>query len=234
MTRELLVKMSGIAMLLVALAASPVFAQESEWKNAPGYVTVFGGPVWSGGNSSGNVVFEGGARIVRHVMVFGNVGRFSDLQKDFEPTVDAATTSLSSQGIDVISEGTLPAWYGVGGVRAEIPANKHLLPYALGGIGGARLNPTPKLTFSSGVMPDGSGPDVGTDVTPALESAGSISVPAASTAFMYMLGGGAQIPVVRHWAADVGYRYSRIAADSTLSADALNTNAMTFGFGYRF
>jgi hypothetical protein len=32
----------------------------------------------------------------------------------------------------------------------------------------------------------------------------------------------------------VGYRYSRIAADSTLSADALGTSTMTLGFGYRF
>ena len=55
-----------------------------------------------------------------------------------------------------------------------------------------------------------------------------------STALMLMLGGGAQVPLASHWAADLGYRYSRIAADSTLSATALNTNLMTFGFGYRF
>jgi opacity protein-like surface antigen len=83
-------------------------------------------------------------------------------------------------------------------------------------------------------MPDGSTPAVGTDVTPALESAGSFTSPPESTAFLFLLGGGAQLPIVRHWAADVGYRYSRIAADTTLSANALNTNAMTFGFAYRF
>jgi opacity protein-like surface antigen len=37
-----------------------------------------------------------------------------------------------------------------------------------------------------------------------------------------------------HWTADIGYRYSRIAADTTLSATPFNTNVMTFGFGYRF
>jgi len=51
---------------------------------------------------------------------------------------------------------------------------------------------------------------------------------------MFTLGGGMQIPVTRHWAGDVGYRYSRIAADDSLSASALNINGMTFGFGYRF
>ena len=45
---------------------------------------------------------------------------------------------------------------------------------------------------------------------------------------------GVAVPLVPHWAVDVGYRYSRIAADTTLSATGLNTNVMTFGFGYRF
>jgi opacity protein-like surface antigen len=56
----------------------------------------------------------------------------------------------------------------------------------------------------------------------------------ASTAFMFTFGGGVQVPVVPHWVLDAGYRYSRIAADSTLSASPLNANGMTFGFGYRF
>jgi opacity protein-like surface antigen len=51
---------------------------------------------------------------------------------------------------------------------------------------------------------------------------------------MFSLGGGMQVPVAPHWVADVGYRYSRIAADSTLSASALNANGMTIGVGYRF
>jgi opacity protein-like surface antigen len=51
---------------------------------------------------------------------------------------------------------------------------------------------------------------------------------------MYTLGGGVQMPVAQHWAADLGYRYSRIAADTALNSGALGTNAMTFGFGYRF
>ena len=33
---------------------------------------------------------------------------------------------------------------------------------------------------------------------------------------MYTLGGGVQVPVAQHWAADLGYRYSRIAADTAL------------------
>jgi opacity protein-like surface antigen len=51
---------------------------------------------------------------------------------------------------------------------------------------------------------------------------------------MLRLGGGAQVPLSSHWMVDGGYRYSRIAASSTLSSAALNTNGLTVGFGYRF
>ncbi len=51
---------------------------------------------------------------------------------------------------------------------------------------------------------------------------------------MFTLGGGAQILVAPHWAVDAGYRYSHIAADTTLSASPLMTNGLTFGVGYRF
>jgi opacity protein-like surface antigen len=43
-----------------------------------------------------------------------------------------------------------------------------------------------------------------------------------------------QTLVAPHWVVDVGYRYSRLAADTTLSASPLNTNGLTFGVGYRF
>jgi opacity protein-like surface antigen len=219
---------------MVALAAGPLVAQESGGQNARGYVSAFGGAVWAGGSSTSSVLFEGGARVAPHIMVFTNVGRFTNLQAELQPTLDAATTQLSGEGLGITGGGTLPAWYGIGGVRAEIPANRHALPYVLGGLGGARLNPSTQLMFSSGTMPDGSVPAVGTDVTTVLVSAGSFTTPPASTAFMFMLGGGVQVPLVPHWAVDVGYRYSRILADTTLSTSPLNTNAMTFGFGYRF
>lgn len=220
--------------LAVVAAAAPAFAQEPGIQQANGYTSAFGGAVWAGGNSTGSVLFEGGARIAPHIMGFGNVGRFSDLRADLNATLDSAKSSLSNQGFGIIDESTLPAWYGIGGVRAEMFATKRALPYVLGGIGAARLDPTTRFTFSSGILPDGSAPSVGTDVTATLESMGSLSEPASSTAFMFMLGGGAQIPLASRWAADVGYRYSRIAADDALSATALNTNAITFGVGYRF
>lgn len=219
---------------LVALTAAPAMAQEKGGQDPGGYVSGFGGAAWSAGNSTSSVLFEGGVRVAPHLMAFTNVGRFTNLLGDLQPTLDAATTALSQQGVMVTSGGALPAWYGIGGLRAEIPAGTHAFPYVLGGVGAARLNPTPQFTFASGVLPDGLTPDVGTDVTSTLTTLGSFTAPPPSSAFMFMFGGGVQVPLMPHWAVDVGYRYSRIAADTTLSAGPLNTNVMTFGFGYRF
>jgi opacity protein-like surface antigen len=228
------VQVLSLVAMFVATVAAPSFAQEKRAQDPNGYVSGFGGAAWADGNSTGSVLFEGGVRIAPHVTAFGNVGRFANLQGDLQPTLDAATNALSEQGLGVTSGGTLPAWYGVGGLRAEFPASAHALPYVLGGLGAARLNPAAQFTYASGTMPDGLIPAVGTDVTSTLVALGSYAAPPASNALMFTLGGGVEIPTMSHWSVDLGYRYSRIAADTTLSATALNTNAMTFGFGYRF
>jgi len=224
-----------IAMTVALLGVAPLFAQENGEQDARGFVTGLGGFTVSAGNTSGDFRVEGGVRVAPHLMVFGNVGRFGDLQGDLQPTLDATTTALATnQGLTVLGNGSLPASYVTGGLRVEVPTNTRVLPYVLGSVGVARLNPTAEFTFSSGTMPDGSTPAAGTDVTAALTTSGSFTAPPASTAFMFTLGGGIQVPVVPHWVADVGYRYSRIAADSTLNASPLNANGMTFGIGYRF
>ena len=224
-----------IAATVTLLTAAPLFAQESGEQAERGYVTGLGGFATGVGATTGDVSIEGGIRIAPHVMVFGTVGRFGNLQADLQPTLDTATAALTAnQGLSVIGGGNLPASYFVGGLRAAVPTHSRVSPYILGGVGVARLSPSPQFTFSSGTLPDGSTPAVGTDVTAAIISSGNFTAPPSSSAFMFTLGGGVQVPVARHWVADAGYRYSRIAADSTLSASALNASGMTFGFGYRF
>jgi opacity protein-like surface antigen len=134
----------------------------------------------------------------------------------------------------LIGGGSVPASYVGGGLRVEVPTHSRVAPYILGAIGAARLNPTAQFTFSSGTMPDGSTPTVGADVTSAIVATGNFTAPLSSTAAMYTFGGGFQVPLAPHWVVDAGYRYSRITADSTLSASPLNTNGMALGFGYRF
>ena len=228
-------RMVMTALTVTLLTAGPLFAQDHKGgSDARGYVAGLGGFATSLGNTSGDITAEAGARIAPHVMVFGNIGRFSNLQADLQPTLDSATAALENQGIAVIGAGTLPAWYGTGGLRVEVPTGSRAWPYVLGSMGVARINPTPKFTFSGGTLPDGTNPDIGTAVTDAIVTAGDFTAPPASNAFMFTLGGGGQVRFSTRWVFDAGYRYSRIAADSTLSASPLNTNGMTFGFGYRF
>lgn len=169
-------------------------------------------------------------------LIFGSVGTFGDLHTDLQPQVDATTASLSTdQGLDVSGTATVPAWYGSTGLRARIPLRGPVSPYVLGGIGFARLNPTAQFTFSGGVMPDGSTPALGADVTSAVVETGIFAQPPASTQLLWTTGGGADIAMGAHLALDAGYRYTRINADTSISsASALNANGLTFGVGYRF
>ncbi len=224
---------------LSVATATPLVAQErnagGDWENAGGYVSGMGGFASATGHTTGDVLVEGGVRVAPHVMVIGNLGYFHNLLTDLQPTLDTTTAALSNnQGLVLNGSGTLPAWYGTGGFRVEIPASKMVLPYVLATAGAARLEPKARFTFASGTLPDGSTPDLGQDVTESIVTAGDFSAPPASYAFMVTIGGGVQIPVASRWVLDAGYRYSRIAADSTLSASPLNTNGMAFGLGYRF
>ena len=189
------------------LPAAPLLAQTER-----AYVTGVGGFAASTETTSGNVVGEVGVRIAPHLLVFGNLGQFHNLQpSDAQPAVDGTTATLAgTTGLNVIGTARVPAWYSVGGVRYEVPTRGRVLPYVLGGIGVARLTPTAQFTFASGTLPDGSTPAVGADVTSQLVTAGYFTTPAATNAFMYSLGTGVEVPV------------------------ALNAQGLTFGFGYRF
>lgn len=217
------------------LATAPLFAQDNGAQDPRGYVTGLGGFASSIGNVTGDVLFEGGVRIAPHVMVIGNIGRFGNLQADLQPTLDTATNALAvNEGLSVVGGGSLPATFVTGGLRGEFPTGTRFTPYVLGTVGIAHLSPAAQFTFSSGVLPDGTTPAVGQDVTTTITSAGVFTAPPSSNALMFTLGGGLEVPVAPHWVVDAGYRYSRIGADSTLSASPLATNGMTFGVGFRF
>ena len=123
----------------------------------------------------------------------------------------------------------MPALYSVGGVRYELPRQSRFAPYVLGGIGVARMSPTAEFSYASGPLPDGSTPSVGDDVTSQIVAAGDFTAPAATTAFMYTLGGGVDVPVTRSWSVDAGYRFSRINSDTPVNVQGIN-----FGVGFRF
>lgn len=207
------------------LTAAPLFAQSER-----GYVRGIGGFTTTADVTSGDVLGEAGARVAPHVSIFGDVGQFHNLQpSEVQPAVDTTVATLSSSiGLNVLGTGRVPAWYSLGGVRIE-GSGKRVTPYVLGGVGVARLTPKAQFTYSSGTLPDGSTPAAGDDVTTALLTAGDFTSPTPTTAAMFTVGGGVDVPVARHWAIDAGYRYSRVATDTPL-----NAQGATFGFGYRF
>lgn len=216
----------GPLALMIALGAAPALAQSPR-----AYVAGEGGVATSPDATSGDVFGEAGVQIARGLSVFGGVGQFRNLQPSAaQPTVDNATSLLgASLGLDVNGTARVPAWYSIGGLRYAWPASARLSPYVMGGAGFARLNPTARFTFTGGTLPDGSTPAVGADVTSQVIATGEFIAPPSSTAFMYTLGGGVQIPVTRRWAIDAGYRFSRVSADTPV-----NVQGATFGLGYRF
>ena len=216
-----------IAAAAIVMAAGPVFAQTTQDQRA--YVTAGGGVAISSDATSGDVAFEAGMRIAPNLFVFGNIGQFHNLQpSQLQPTVDSTDLTLAASGLTVNGTARVPALHAVAGLRYEIPTSKGFSPYVLGGIGFARLSPTAQFTYQSGTL-TGFTPTVGEDVTTQLESLGDYTQPASSTAFMFTLGGGVDVPVAPHLMVDVGYRVSRVSADTPVSA-----NSFVAGFGYRF
>jgi hypothetical protein len=210
---------------LVGLAAPPLFAQTER-----AYVSGLGGFAVTPDTTSGNVLGEVGVRVAPHIVVFGDVGQFRDVQPSaVQPTVDATTAMLQTVGLNVTGTARVPAFYSVGGVRYEFQRQTRVEPYVLGGIGFARMMPTAEFSYASGPLPDGSTPAVGTDVTSQLVSANDFTAPAATTSFMYTIGGGVDVPVTRRWVVDAGYRFSRISSDTPVNVQGVN-----FGLGYRF
>ena len=209
----------------IVLMATSSFAQVER-----GYVEGAGGFAVSPDTTSGDVLGEVGVRVAPHLLVFGDLGQFHNLQPStIQPAVDQSTaTASATQGVTVIGTGRVPATYAVGGLRFEIPTRSRVSPYVFGGAGFARLTPTAQFSYSSGTLP-GATPTVGDDVTDQIISMGDFTQPPSTNAFMFSLGGGVSIPVAKRWTGDVGYRFSRVSADAPV-----NAQGVTFGLGYRF
>lgn len=210
----------------LALIAAPSYAQHPSV-----YANVAGGFAVSPDGTSGDVLGEVGVRIAPHLSVFGDLGQFHNLQPSkIQPAIDSTDATLAADGLSVTGVGRVPAWYSMGGLRWSMPMNARLSPYVFGGAGFARLTPTAAFSYGSGTLVGAlTVPAAGDDVTAQIVSLGDFTQPPASNAFMFSVGGGVEAPIAPHLVADVGYRVSRIAADTPVSAQSV-----TFGVGYRF
>lgn len=152
-------------------------------------------------------VFAGevAANLSPMLQIYGTVGRMQDaMPSELQDLVD-----VFDSRVDV----SIPALYGVGGVRVMSPAGA-IRPYGVFGAGFARLSG--KIEFD--------GRDF-TDEVIAL--AGLDESDFKSTEFAFELGGGAMIPVGAAFV-DAGYRYMRITG-----AD-FNVSRVYAGVGVRF
>ena len=214
-----------IAAACLVCGAAPSLAQSER-----AYVNVGGGIATSPDATSGDFVGEVGVRVARNLFAFADVGQFHNLQpSDVQPAIDATAAVLSAQGVTVTGTARVPAWQTIGGLRYMIPIHSAATPYVLGGAGFARLSPAAAFTYGSGALPGTTTPSVGDDVTSQLVSLGDFVQPAATNAFMWTVGGGVQVPVAPRVSVDVGYRVSRIAADTPVNAQSI-----VAGIGYRF
>jgi opacity protein-like surface antigen len=213
---------------LITVLAVLVFPAAS-FAQTRGYADLAGGFAVSSDHTSGDVIGEAGVRVAPNLFVYGNLGRFQNVQPSaFQPTVDATTATLSTGGLAVTGTARVPAWYTMGGVRWVVPTSSRISPYVFGGAGLAHVTDSATFTYASGTLP-GSSPVVGDDVTQQLVSLGDYVPPAASNAFMFSFGGGVETPVAPHLVVDVGYRVARVNTDT-----AFNAQSVTFGFGYKF
>jgi opacity protein-like surface antigen len=215
----------------IVAAALSLLAVPSYAQNSSVYASLAGGFAVSPDGTSGDVLGEVGVRIAPHLSLFGDVGQFHNLQPSLVQTaVDNTDATLGAGGLTVNGIARVPAWYSMGGLRYSTPSFARLSPYVFGGVGVARLAPKAQFLYSSGTLVGAvNTPASGDDVTAQLVSLGDFTQPAASSAFMFSIGGGVEAPIAPHLVADVGYRVSRVSADTPVSAQSV-----TFGVGYRF
>ena len=217
------------ATFLITITAASAFAQ-GIGQPQRAYVSAGGGIVATGDGTSGHAIGEAGFRISPNLFLFGDVGRFQNLASStFQSAADSVAADFAAAGLNVTATSTVPTWYSLGGVRYVFSSRTaRVSPYVFGGAGFAHLMPQNKFVYSSGTLL-GASPNPGDDVTSQLVSLGEFSQPATSNAFMFSTGGGVEIPIARSLGVDVGYRLSRIAADTPVTA-----HTVTAGLGYRF
>jgi len=98
-----------VAAAALALTAGPSFAQSER-----GYVNLSGGVAASSDVASGDVLGEVGVKVAPNLFVFGDLGRFHNLQPSLvQPAVDATDAMLAATGVGVTGTARMLAWYSI-------------------------------------------------------------------------------------------------------------------------
>jgi len=166
-----------------------------------GFGRVLGG-VNVGTETGALVAAGGGVRVAPHLVLIGEVGRFSNvLPKELQRDLDDVAVLLAPQfGQPLVIDGGARAVYAVAGVRVtgREPARVSFFAEAAAG----RARGTSVIHASVGGM----------DVTNGVERA--LGLPRSETHNMYSAGAGLAIGAGRHTALELGYRFVRIQLGS--------------------
>jgi hypothetical protein len=189
-----------------------------------GFIQGLGGATFGDETSStvgGLVAFT----VAPNLQVTAEIGRMQNVMpKSLESSlVDAAQRTStffflsSGQVLPVTLSASVPALYGIFGVRGWIPADLAVQPYVDLGFGFANVMPDFEMRLS------------GRDVTREVLDFGILADPEDEIEPLVGIGGGVLVPLVNGLAADIGYRYQRI-----FTGDGVNISRVTFGLAYRF
>lgn len=158
---------------------------------------------------------EVAANVARDLQIYGTVGRMNNvLPSSIQDDVDAAAAVISvlyRTSVDI--DATVPAFFGIGGVRYLVPTGTVARPYARGGLGFSSVTVNAKVAVSG--------------VTLDLAEAGFLD-DERFTKLAFEFGGGVFVPFGRTYL-DVGYRFMKL-----VDAEGVNISRAYAGFGVTF
>ena len=171
-----------------------------------------------GGEISGEV----GARVWRNLDASLEIGWLSDAANGERTRLATPLTDFLTQttGLPATSHVTLPSLYGIANGRWVFEGQHRYKPYALLGLGIARVSPHTKFSLD------------GSDITGSIDQYGltlGTDLDGHTTHFALNVGGGVLVPYGK-WYGETGYRLTTIFTDHGASP----VNRINFGVGRRF
>jgi opacity protein-like surface antigen len=213
-------------LVAVLVGVGSVHAQTPSAPSSPGigYAEVTFGPTF-GHKASGSVGAEAGYFFDEfghdRFGVFAEAGRMSNIATS---EIDTKAQKIAG-AINGTFQAKQPAIYFDGGVVMRFSTSHHVTPYALVGIGGARVSN--RVTFAVG----------GSDVTSQLPQRGvqlGADLSGSYTKLFVTAGAGAHVTLMERWIADISYRFGSVGANATAEYKAIKTNRFQFGVGAKF
>jgi opacity protein-like surface antigen len=218
---------------ILTLLASPVFAQTpptpppstSSGTSTSGSVAsrLFligdGGIALGDEHKAGTFSGDVGVRIMSHLQVMGEFGRFTNIiPNSLNQDLSLTSLTLADQiGAPVtITQAAVPVRYGLGLVQVDLMKIGTATPYIEAGLGEARV--------SSHFSAESSGTSFSSQVL------STVTLPSTGTDRMVAAGAGVTFRVTKRVGAIVGYRYAQIGTSGSKLDTSRVFGGVRFGF----